>query len=292
MQSFFSRAGRVVVWGLAGLAVNECGGGGGARTPSAPSTPAATPTPAPTPQPPVSATCARLPPGDPRARCGTEAPYFQDALYAVIDELQAARPDIVEGNQVHNTGLYYVEIVKALDRRGICAVTDGEEIGLADDHSVSEVYDILSARNQVRRYYVGSCRPSLIPDPEPAPFPVPPGCPLPASRLVACGDPGGGAYYEDVAAAIERLLRERPDMFDFDDRSPGTGWPRARDPLAYQNAVIAILAAQGYCAVFDGEEITVKRTNDFTEHYDVNYADVYIRQGLGIYRGSCYPAAF
>jgi hypothetical protein len=44
--------------------------------------------------------------------------------------------------------------------------------------------------------------------------------------------------------------------------------------------------------LFDGEEIEVKRTNEFSEHYDVNYADEYIRTGPGIYRGACYPAAF
>jgi hypothetical protein len=175
---------------------------------------------------------------------------------------------------------------------GICGVTDGEEFGIADNHEISEVYDILTARNQVRRFYVGTCRPSLIPDPAPGLYPVPAGCSLPASHMIACGDPGEGQYYADVAAAIEQMLRDHPELFHYNDRSPGTGWPRIRDPLAYQNGVIGILVAKGYCAIFDGEEITVKRTNEFTEHYDINYADVYVRQGLGIYRGSCYPAAF
>ena len=41
-----------------------------------------------------------------------------------------------------------------------------------------------------------------------------------------------------------------------------------------------------------GEEIQVKRTNEFSEHFDINYADVYVRRGPGTYRSSCYPAAF
>ena len=61
---------------------------------------------------------------------------------------------------------------------------------------------------------------------------------------------------------------------------------------AYNQAMIDVLAKKGYCAIFDGEEIQVKRTNQFSEHYDVNYADKYIRSGPGIFRGSCYPSAF
>jgi hypothetical protein len=61
---------------------------------------------------------------------------------------------------------------------------------------------------------------------------------------------------------------------------------------AYYAALIDTLVKQGYCAIFDGEEIEVKRTNEFTEHFDVNYADKYIRNGPAMYRGSCYPAAF
>jgi len=53
-----------------------------------------------------------------------------------------------------------------------------------------------------------------------------------------------------------------------------------------------ILVAKGYCALFDGEEIAVKRTNEFSEQYDVNHSDRYLRTGPGSYRGSCYPAAF
>ena len=56
--------------------------------------------------------------------------------------------------------------------------------------------------------------------------------------------------------------------------------------------MIAALAGRGYCAVFDGEEIRVKRTNEFSEHFDINYADQYVRRGPGSYRSSCYPAAF
>ena len=58
-------------------------------------------------------------------------------------------------------------------------------------------------------------------------------------------------------------------------------------------AVGAILTGMGYCARFDGEEIALKKgSNASSEQYDVNYQDRYIRTGDGIYRASCYPAAF
>ncbi len=57
----------------------------------------------------------------------------------------------------------------------------------------------------------------------------------------------------------------------------------------YHAAMVSSLAAKGYCGFFDGEEIQVKRTNELTEHYDVNYSDKYIRTGAGIYRRQLLP---
>jgi len=94
-----------------------------------------------------------------------------------------------------------------------------------------------------------------------------------------------------VLAAIDQIQKDKPELFDLTSRSP-QGWPLVKDMAAYQHGVIDILAGQGFCGRFDGEEIALKRTNDFTEHFDVNYQDKYIRKGSGIYRGACYPAAF
>ena len=44
--------------------------------------------------------------------------------------------------------------------------------------------------------------------------------------------------------------------------------------------------------IFDGEEIQLKRTNEFTEHYKIDYSNAYVRTGPGTLRGTCYPAAF
>jgi hypothetical protein len=120
---------------------------------------------------------------------------------------------------------------------------------------------------------------------------APGGCNLPPSREISCGDPAP-LFDGDVVGAIDELLKARPELFDFNELAKGTQWPRVKDLPAYYQAVIDILMRKGYCAFFDGEEIQVKRTNEFTEHYDVNLADRYIRTGPGSYRGSCYPAAF
>ncbi len=61
---------------------------------------------------------------------------------------------------------------------------------------------------------------------------------------------------------------------------------------AYYAAVVDVLSKQGFCARFDGEEMVVKRTNDFSEQYKINLSDKWVRMGEGIYRGACYPAAF
>jgi hypothetical protein len=279
----------------AALAMAVCGGGesGAPSVPSVPiASPTATPVAAPTPDPPLSASCARLPQGATKYSCRTEAPTFQEDLEAAIDTVKREHPEAFDDDEVKNVGLYIVELIKAFDRKGICADWDGEELGVATNGDYNDQYDVLTARSQVRRYFVGTCYPSVVPVPRAPEGAVPAGCRLPPSREISCGDPEAGAFFEDVSGAVDQLVKTKPELFDFGETNPGTGWPRVRDMAAYHQAVIDILAQKGYCGLFDGEEIQVKRTNEFSEHYDVNYADKYIRTGSGIFRGSCYPAAF
>jgi hypothetical protein len=230
--------------------------------------------------------------GDPQAVCATAQPDFRDAVDDAIETLRVEHPEYFDGNNVLNVGAYYVGVIRILDRSAICGYTqDGEEIGVKSSNDYSEQYDILSSRNQVRKFYLGTCTPASFPtEPPPGPYPPPPGCTLPPSYSIACGRPES-RYFGDVDAAVQQIQRDRPELFDFNDRATGNG-PRALDPAAYQNGVVEILRNQGYCGIFDGEEITIKRTNEFTEHFDINFQDVYVRSGSGIYRGACYPAAF
>jgi hypothetical protein len=110
---------------------------------------------------------------------------------------------------------------------------------------------------------------------------------------VACSREPAGQFYHQVEAAIEHVLENRPELFDFNDTATRTDWPRIRDLEAYQQAVADNLVAQGFCAKDDRlEEIAVKNENARSEQYDVQLADQYVRRGGGIYRASCYPAAF
>jgi hypothetical protein len=228
---------------------------------------------------------------DSEATCSEPAALFETEVRMAVDEVRNTHPDWFDGFYVINVGAYYVEVIKALDRMGLCAAFDGDELGVKRDDNVSEQYDILTSTNQVRSFYIGACRPAVFPQGERPVGPVVEGCNLPASTYVACGEPESRFYWE-VEGSIGELLEERPELFDPTDYAPGQGWPAFVDGEAYHDAMIEKLRGKGYCAFFDGEEIEMKNTNEFSEHFDVNYADKYVRRGPGIYRGACYPAAF
>ncbi len=290
---------RVAAAASAALACSMCGGGGKPAGPTSPvvSTPTPSPTPvaAPTPEPPVSATCVRIGEGVEKYTCRDEAPGFRNDVSDAIVTLQGERPEIfASGNEnlVTNVGAYYVGLIKILDRKGICARFDGEELNIKTSNDYNEQYKVLTSTGLTNKKYMGTCTPAAAVGGGTGPLPPPPaGCPLPSSREIACGRPDS-QFFGAVAGGIDQLLEQRPELFDFNDKNPGTGWPAVKDMSAYYGALIEILAKQGFCAIFDGEEIQVKRTNEFTEHFDVNYQDKYIRNGPGMYRGACYPAAF
>jgi len=284
--------------GLGALALSVCGGGG--SSPSAPAQPTAppvaTPPPAPTPDPPVSATCTKLPPGSTTASCSTQSPDFQSQVDEAIRTLQGQQPHMFEGDRVLKPGAFYVELIKLLDRQGLCATTDGEELGVANSASYNEQYDVLTATNLARfgpTSYRLTCSPSAIPLPVPGLPPQQAGCALAPSREIACGREPEGQFYGDVEAAISQLLKEKPELFDFSDVAPGTDFVAIRNLDAYNKALLDILNSRGFCTIQDGEEIGVKKgSNTSSEYYDVEFSNKYIRRGGGIYRLTCYPAAF
>ena len=110
---------------------------------------------------------------------------------------------------------------------------------------------------------------------------------------MACSREADGKFFFQVEGAVLQVMDERPELFDFNDHATATNWPRVLDLEAYQNAVVDNLVAQGFCAKSDGlEEVAVKNENSFNEQYDVQFADKYVRLGGGMYRSTCYPAAF
>jgi len=283
---------------MASVSFGRCGGGGSAGPTQPPVTLPATPTPAPTPvaDPPLSQTCARLPPGNPSAACRIETSDYMTKVDRAIRTLQGEQPALFEGDQVLSTGQYYVGLIKVLDREGICAVFDGEELAVTDRASSSEQFHVLTSASRARfspQSYRTTCSPSVIPTAAGALAPSPAGCSLAPSREVACGRDDSSRYINDITAVIEQLMKEQPDLFNFGDTAIGTGLPAVKSLSAYHGAVVQGLVRKGYCAKDDGEEIAVKQgSNTVSEQYDINFQDRYVRIGPGIYRATCYPAAF
>ena len=299
MKQVGRRASGLLMVAIGALALGYCGGGGSGAGPVGPSVPPVTtptPTPAPTPDPPVSSSCTKLPVGNANAPCRAENPEYVDVVYQAIRTLQTEQSFIFDGDEVKSVGAYYVELIKVLDRQGLCAETDGEELGVTDGSSSNEQYDVLTAQNRVRfgpTSYRTTCRPSSIPLAPRGLGPQMAGCPLAPSHEIACGREPSGKYHGDVEGAIEQLQKEKPELFNFNETAQGTNWPLVKDHDGYNNGLLAILTQKGYCARFDGEEIALKRgSNTSSEQYDVNFQDKYIRTGSGIYRASCYPASF
>lgn len=201
-----------------------------------------------------------------------------------------------DGSQVLSAGGFYVGLIKVLDRKGLCAATEGEELGVASSAAYNEQYDVLSAKGGVRfgpGSYRVTCSPSAVPMPSLGLPPQQQGCPLPPSREIACGREPEGRYYGDVDAAITQILKDKPELFDFTDMAAGTDWARILDLDAYNKGMVDIMTTKGYCAKHDGEELALKKgTNASSEQYDVDRSGKYIRRGPGSYRVSCYPAAF
>ncbi len=283
------------------LTLSTCGGGGSSGSNDNPTVPAPvpepTPSPEPTPEPGLSASCAKLPLGDPTAKCQQRQATFQEEVDAAIFTLLGEQPQLFDGdNKTQSIGAYYVGLIEILDRQGLCAYYDGEEIGVTDSPTFNDQYDILTSKNQVRtgsRTYRTTCSPSVVPAPD-APLGMSPaGCSLPPSREVACSREAEGKFFHQVEGAVLQVMDERPELFDFNDHATATNWPRLRDLAAYQQAVVDVLAAQGFCAKDDRqEEIAIKNENARSEQYDIQFADQYVRLGGGMYRSSCYPAAF
>ena len=300
MKRAGSRSVGLVLVATCALALGHCGGGGSGAGPTGPPTPppVTTPTPAPTPtsDPPISQSCAKLPAGNPNAPCHPDASEYQEIVDRAIRTLQGEQPAIFDGDQVLSIGAYYVGLIKVLDRQGLCADTEGEELGVTDRASSNEQFDVLSAQSRVRFgpvSYRATCTPSAVPIPRGALPPAQAGCALPSSREISCGREPEGRYLGHVEAAVAQIQIDKPELFDFNDKSQGTGWPAVKNLEAYQQGVVDILVKKGYCAKHDGEEIAIKTgSNSFSEQYDINYQDKYIRTGGGIYRASCYPAAF
>lgn len=122
-------------------------------------------------------------------------------------------------------------------------------------------------------------------------------CPPPGPVDCSPGDGDGldcisteSCFLRTVQNAVNQVQRDHPEWFDLSD-----GIPRVLDVEAYMNAVVAVVASTGLCAIRDpnaGDEIVVKHDNAAAENFDILTAAGYARSGGGIYTSTCIPAWF
>jgi hypothetical protein len=92
-------------------------------------------------------------------------------------------------------------------------------------------------------------------------------------------------FSDQVNDAIDQVMAQRPELFDFNDTSAGV--PRVKNPAGYYGEVKKVLEAQGICTRIDEEEIAIKSTNDFSEDWKILTSLSFVRRR---YAGTCTPA--
>lgn len=278
------------------LTIGACGDGG---SPTAPPSPTPTPVASLSPTPaPVMSACERIGLGTGSGQnCPEERASFQAQVNAAIDQLIREEPGVFnlnepggEGFRIVSIGQYYVGLVNRLDRMGLCADFDGEELQVKADNNFNDQYDVESSSGFVLRAYKSTCYPASFPKVLGTP-PSTAGCSLPGSREKACGRETP-RLVGPLEAAIDRVMREHPEYFNPGDTQPGTGFVRIVNPDAYFRDLTAALTTGGMCAFYDGEEMAIKNQNTFSEQYDLFGGEGYARRGEGSYQVTCYPAAF
>jgi hypothetical protein len=116
-------------------------------------------------------------------------------------------------------------------------------------------------------------------------------CPLGKGTVDTSCNRTSAAFLTEVDAAIDKLVADRPEIFDTRDLA-GPREYKVRDIDAYYEGVAQNLRAQGFCAGFDLQELQVKNSNSFNDQYDIMISQGYVRRGSGSYRSTCSPAAF
>ena len=161
---------------------------------------------------------------------------------------------------LRSPGRFYVGVIDALDKKGICAAFDSEELQVATSGELSDQFALRTSRGYLRfgpSIYRATCRPAAIPLGHP-PFPPSNGCKLASSLELTCTREES-VYYADVERSIDDVLRQHPEVFDFGVHATGADWPGVRDFERYHELIAQSLIAKGYCSRFDGEEIVVKK---------------------------------
>jgi len=267
--------------------------------PSAPP-PSAAPTAPPPPSPslPGQASCQRIGLGTLNSNCPRGGPNFQVQMEQAIDQVLRQKPQIFEnhplGYKVLSPGQLFVGVIENLDRMGLCATFDGEEIQVKSSNDLNDQFHIITSNFILRRgesMYRATCFPASFPTPAPPLNPTP-NCRLAPSRSLTCTRELPSKYILDVDRAIVAVSREHPEVFDFSRTQTGTDWYKIVDNDRYFSLMVEKMTSFGYCSIYDGEELAVKGENGFNEQFDIYAGDGFVRRGEGSYRSTCYPATF
>jgi hypothetical protein len=116
-------------------------------------------------------------------------------------------------------------------------------------------------------------------------------CPLGGGDLNASCVRSGSNLQVQVNAAIDKLVTERPDIFNTKDEASPGGY-RVLKVDEYYAGVVRNLQATGLCAEYDLQYIQVKSSNDYSEAYAILVSSGHVRRGDGAYRQTCRPAIF
>ena len=145
---------------------------------------------------------------------------------------------------------------------------------------------------------------TAAPAPSPTPTPVGGGGIVAASCPIGPGDPEAtcsitrSSLYPQVEAAIDLLIREKPEIFNLQDVLKGTANSyMVLDRDAYLDGLVANLQAAGLCAQRDLDDglqqsILVKSANNWSEDFDLLMDSGHMLRAKKMYRQTCVPSSF
>ncbi len=131
------------------------------------------PNPTPTPAPPSGQSCGLGPGSGSGNDCPLERPSFLSDVEAAIDDVIREQPGLFDlrdssggcGNcyRVLDSDRYWAAVTAAIQRRGLCATNDGEELAVKNTNAWNDQYDIITGSGYVRRQlgaYRSTCYPA------------------------------------------------------------------------------------------------------------------------------------
>ncbi len=132
--------------------------------------------------------------------------------------------------------------------------------------------------------------PQPTPTPSSTPTPVTPAscAPAPAPGNENCPRLTKSDYLPIVESAVDAVIKAHKDWFR--DDGPYKMKLLVEEGV-YTRALVSTINQKGACAGYYAEEVSVRRSRDFSENFDVLTANYYLWRGEGSYRSTCFPAS-